>query len=122
MRLGWVIAYSVGLFIASAVALPCWNAFLSESVGRFLTVEQIHVIEYAGLGGLAAFACRKTTRSWRRVLSVGATVAAVGFFDEALQVFLPQRYFQWSDVWLNWLGLAVGAVVGVIGMVRSADA
>lgn len=116
------MAYSAGLIMASAIALPCWNAFLRDSIGRVLTVEQLHVIEYAGLGGIAAFAVR-TVRSWRRVVGLGAAVAAVGFLDEALQVFLPQRYFQWSDVLLNWLGLAVGAVVVVVmGRVRSADA
>ena len=122
MRLGWVIGYSAALFIASAVALPCWNAFLRESIGRVLTIEQLHVIEYAGLGGLAAFAVR-AARLWRTVLGVGAAVVGVGFLDEALQVFLPQRYFQWSDVWLNWVGLAVGTLaVRVWGRVRSADA
>ena len=116
MWLGWVITYSAGLFAASIVALPCWNAFLRDSVGRFLTVEQIHVVEYAGLGGVAAFTCRRATRSWRRIIGLVVLVAAVGFLDEALQVFLPHRYFQWSDVLLNWLGLVVGVtVVGVTG-------
>lgn len=114
MRLGWVIGYSAALFIASAVALPCWNAFLSDSVGRFFTVEQLHVIEYAGLGGLAAFTGRAGAWSWRRVVALGMAVAGVGFLDEALQVLLPQRYFQWSDVLLNWLGLVVGAIPVVI--------
>lgn len=114
MRLGWVIAYSAGLFVASVVALPCWNTFLRDSVGRLLTIEQLHVIEYAGLGALAGFACRGTARSWRRVIGLGMTVVGVGFLDEALQVFLPQRYFQWSDVLLNWAGLAVGAAVVVV--------
>ena len=116
VRLGWVIAYSAGLFVASVLALPCWNAFLRDSVGRFLTVEQIHVVEYAGLGGVAAFTCRRATRSWRRIIGLVVLVAAVGFLDEALQVFLPHRYFQWSDVLLNWLGIVVGVtLVRMIG-------
>ena len=123
MRLGWVIAYSAALFLASAVALPCWNAFLRDSIGRVLTIEQLHVIEYAGLGGLAAFAGRAGAWSWRRFVALGMALAAVGFLDEALQVLLPQRYFQWSDVFLNWTGIAGGAVVvRVMGRVRSADA
>ena len=49
-RRRWLIAYVAGLFLTSALALPCWNAFLRDSLGRFITAEQIHVIEYGGLG------------------------------------------------------------------------
>ena len=114
-RTRWLIAYAAGLFLISAVGLPVWNAFLRDSLGRFLTVEQIHLVEYAGLGAVAVLFLRPAVRPWRAFLRLAGIVAAVGLADEILQFFLPQRFFQWSDVCLNWIGGLAGlAIVGAI--------
>ncbi len=114
-RRRWLIAYAAGLFLISAVGLPVWNAFLDDSLGRVLTIEQIHLVEYAGLGAVAALFLRTTARPWRVCLRLAGIVAAVGLADEILQFVLPQRFFQWSDVFLNWIGGLVGlAIVGAM--------
>ena len=119
LRWRWLIIYAAGLFLISAVGLPVWNAFLGDWLGRFLTVEQIHLVEYAGLGAVAALFLRTTARPWRVFFRLAGIVAAVGLADEILQFFLPQRFFQWSDVLLNWIGGLVGlAIVGVIVRLR----
>lgn len=119
IRWRWLIAYAAGLFLISAVGLPVWNAFLGDSLGRLLTVEQIHLVEYAGLGAVAALFLQRTARPWRVVLRLAGIVAAVGLADEILQFFLPQRFFQWSDVFLNWAGGLIGlTIVGTIVRLR----
>ncbi len=115
IRRRWLIAYAAGLFLISAVGLPVWNAFLGDSLGRVLTVEQIHLVEYAGLGAVAALFLRTAARPWRACMRLAGIVAAVGLADEILQFFLPQRFFQWSDVFLNWIGGLAGlAIVGAV--------
>ena len=119
LRTRWLIAYVAGLLLVSAVGLPVWNAFLGDSLGRFLTVEQIHLVEYAGLGAVAALFLQRTARPWRVVPRLAGIVAAVGLADEILQFFLPQRFFQWSDVFLNWAGGLVSlAIVGTLVRLR----
>ena len=95
-------------------ALPCWNMWLRDSLGRIVTIEQWHVVEYAGLGwlvGLYAESCERPWRTTRRWIIVGALI---GLLDELVQACVPQRVFQWSDVALNELGLLLG--VGVRGL------
>jgi len=103
------------MFGALPLALPCWNDFLRDSVGRVLTVEAIHVVQYGGLGWVGAVYARTiSTVPWRWAL-VGL-LAASGWLDEVVQGRLPQRVFQWSDVGLNWLGLLIGFIIH--GMMR----
>ena len=81
--------------------------------GGLLSVEQVHVVEYALWGWLASLcarAGRDPQRSLRTLVIVGMSI---GFLEERAQVFVPRRFFQWSDVALNWFGLFLG--VGVIG-------
>lgn len=101
------------MFGALPLALPCWNGFLRDSVGRVLTVEAIHVVQYGGLGWVGAVYARTiTTPRWRWALT--ALLVLAGWLDEVVQGWLPQRVFQWSDVGLNWLGLLLGFTIGVM--------
>ena len=110
-----MVAYIIGLFVASALALPCWSACLRGSLGRFLTVKQIHIVEYTGLGGVAVRYLQVAVRPWRSLVSLCGILAMVGFLDELFQGLLPQRFFQWSDVILNWVGTLVGlSLFGVV--------
>ena len=110
-RRRWLIAYVAGLFLTSAAAFPCWNAFLRDSLGRFITAEQLHVIEYAGLGGVAAWYLQATVRPWRTLIGLVGLVGIVGLLDERLQALLPNRFFEWSDVVLNWVGSLLGLLL-----------
>ncbi len=67
-----------------------------------------HFAEYAVLGALlAAFFVRVREPSLLKPLSFGA-FAALG--DETLQLFVPGRSGQLSDVWLDTAGVACGAL------------
>lgn len=110
----WLVASIIGVLLTSTIALPLWNAGLRDTLGRVLTIEQIHLIEYAGLGCVAAFSVNRQASlrwSWGLLIII---VAGVGLADELLQVILPNRVFQWSDVWLNWAGSLFGAALAVI--------
>ena len=90
-------------------ALPCWNAFLKDTLGRVLSIQALHVVEYLGLGLLGAWYRRASEQPRRALIVVLVLVLAVGLADELAQSLLPQRLFEWSDVWLNWCG-GVGGV------------
>jgi hypothetical protein len=101
----WLIGYIVALFAALPIALPCWNNWLLPSLGRFVTVEQIHLLQYTGLGWLAGLSTQTPL----------ILVGIVGLLEEMVQSFLPQRFFQWSDVGLNWGGGLLGLFAVRVG-------
>ncbi|MEM7480445.1 MAG: VanZ family protein [Acidobacteriota bacterium] len=74
--------------------------------------EAFHFLEYGLLGALllAGFALRRPLRpaAW---LAFGAT-AFLGWTDELLQHFVPERFFDWRDVALN-------AFAGLLAIVAS---
>ena len=111
MRARWFVASLIGVVGMSVVALPCWTTFLSRAIGRFVSVEQLHLVQYAWPGGMAALSFTATSRSVRRAVGLGAVVGVVGFADELIQLVLPHRVFQWSDVCLNWSGSLLGFLV-----------
>ena len=92
----------------TSLALPCWQGFLRDSLGRFISIQQIHVGEYLGLGVVAALYLQAAGRPRRMRIGLVGLVAAVGFMDELMQLVLPQRVFDWSDVRLNWAGSLAG--------------
>ena len=105
----WLVGYVAILLGTLPIALLCWNGFLRDSIGRFVTIEQIHLGEYAGLGWFAARYAGADVRPRRAFGIFAGLVAAVGVADELIQGMLPQRVFEWSDIGLNVLG-------GVLGM------
>lgn len=100
--------YVAVLFGTLPFALSCWNGWLQGLIGQFVTVEMIHVGQYIGLGWLATSYARAGECTRRSRIGLGSLVMGVGVGDELVQGYLPQRFFQWSDVWLNWVGLALG--------------
>jgi VanZ family protein len=105
----WLIGYVALLFAMLPLALPCWNAFLRDSVGRFITIEQIHLLQYMGLGALAA-GYVVASRRWAGALGgMALLLLGCGLLDEVVQRWLPQRVFDWTDVFLNWAGGFLGA-------------
>lgn len=109
----WLVGYVAILFGTLPIALPCWNGFLRDSIGRFVTIEQIHLAQYAGLGWFAARYARADARPWRTVGVLLALLAAVGLADELVQGVLPQRFFGWSDIGLNVAGGMLGMMLAV---------
>lgn len=107
----WLTGYLIVLFGTVPIAVPWWNGFLQSWVGRFLTVEAAHVVQYAGLGWVGAVYARTIT-TLRRRWGLAVLLAMAGLLDEMVQGWLPQRVFQWSDVGLNGLGLLLGFTIG----------
>lgn len=107
----WVTVYIVALFGTTLIALPCWNGFLRETLGRWVTIQQIHIGEYMGLGIVVALRQGVSRKRWLHFLSGILLVLMVGFLEELLQGLLPQRYFEWSDVFLNWAGAGLGLLI-----------
>lgn len=103
-----LIGYVVGLLAAVPVALPCWNGFLRAHLESLITVEQIHLLQYLGLGLLAALTVQAERPGVHLRWILIGTTALVGLLDETVQSLLPQRFFQWSDVILNWAGGLLG--------------
>ena len=65
--------------------------------------EKIHLMQYAGMGVIVYNALKVDFGRFDRKLYIlgGAICLAVGFFDEVIQLFLPNRYFDWRDVLIN---------------------
>ena len=107
-RLQWRFVGYISLsFVTLPFVLPVWNRVLVNSIGRFVSVEQLHVVQFSVLGWLAGryagtFA---GVRGWLGLTLLGGVL---GLLDEALQRWLPGRFFDWADVGLNVAGLALG--------------
>lgn len=109
-----MLGYVAVLLGTLPLALPCWNLWLADSLGRWVTIQQIHLAEYAGLGIFAAAYARAGCRPWRTRALLMGVLAAVGTTDELLQGMLPQRFFEWSDVGMNLVGGAGGMLAAEI--------
>ncbi len=103
-----LIGYIALLFGTLPVAYPIGTTYLRDSVGRFITVEQIHFVEYIGLGVLTSLYARTQDQSRRTFPLVIGLLGILGLLDETVQASLPNRFFQWSDVGLNWAGSLLG--------------
>lgn len=110
----WLIGYLLVLFGTLPLALPCWNRWLVNRIGRVVTIEQVHVAQYLLLGWLAALYVEATSAS-RRIrpwLAVLLLVGIAGLLDELVQGRLPQRVFDWADVFLDWSSGVLGIFLG----------
>jgi len=68
-------------------------------------VDKVHMIEYAVLSILLYNALKiDVDRFDIKLYIIGSLVCLVaGSVDEALQWVMPDRYFDWRDIWLNFL-------------------
>lgn len=102
----------VGLYVAAIFRLSAIPGLTVP--GEFELRDKLaHLLEYAGLAGLAWRAARAqwpAVAAARTALVVGCAVAAVGAADEVFQSFVPMRE---SSV-LDWLADASGAAIAVI--------
>lgn len=104
-----------------------WQAYLLLSlvVGLFLLqffnihlfVERIHLLEY----GLFYILWFRVFRHFFSPITVyGATLGftmSVGFLEELIQHLLPNRHFDWNDIYLNVSGIVLG-ILGVAILMR----
>ena len=63
--------------------------------------ERFHLAEYGLLSYLTFRACRLDA-SYGASLAIGLVIASLlGAGDEFIQWSLPNRVFEWKDIWLN---------------------
>jgi VanZ family protein len=63
--------------------------------------ESIHFIEYGVLSVLFFHALSFRLTDWSIYFAAALLTGLVGTFDEVIQWFTPQRYFDFRDIWLN---------------------
>ena len=72
--------------------------------------EKVHLLEYGILAVLIYRALRCDCSPWVALAWAQMLTSLLGFGDEGIQYFLPNRYFEWKDVGLN----AVSAVLALL--------
>ena len=97
------------------VALGVAGAYLIAFLRLTIPEERSHLIEYSVVALLIYEALSERKRQGRRVpmpavLAVAAT-ALLGWLDEAIQLFLPDRVYDLRDVGFN----ALAGVMAVVG-------
>lgn len=72
--------------------------------------ERIHFFEYGILGMLILRSSLRTMPEsrWAGAGVAALVLAAIGSGDELIQYLLPNRVFDWHDIWFNVLGGALG--------------
>jgi len=75
-----------------------------------IPAEKIHFIEYGFLGILVFKALPERTLLY--VIAGFVFTTLTGFVDEVIQYFLPNRVFDWRDVWINAISGALGLWAG----------
>ncbi|HEY88338.1 MAG TPA: VanZ family protein [Thermoflexia bacterium] len=94
--------------------LPLTSSPVGEKVGTHLLISIWgNICVFVPLGMAVALALSTYSRRW--VLLWG-TLAGFGLSAsvELAQLFIPSRYTDWRDLWLNTLGALLGAVAGVV--------
>ena len=75
-------------------------------------VERVHFIEYAVLGLLISH--EVDVRTLRRFIYTGCLITLIGTIDEIIQWFLPNRFGDMRDVFMNSVGGLSGLWLGRI--------
>ncbi len=90
---------------------------------RMTIPERSHLIEYSVLAAFIYAALTERKSNGRRVpvppLLAVLTAAGIGAFDEFIQIFLPDRVFDTTDIFFNFLASLMAVTASVIlGWVR----
>lgn len=105
-RLGWKTA---GAVLGVGVVYVWLITWLSQS-----PAERFHLAEY-GLLSLLTYRAFRVDVDHHRAVVLGVVAAAlIGAGDEMIQWALPNRVFEWKDVWLNAGSSVLGMVLVVL--------
>lgn len=104
----------------SGAVLALVNGFF-ESVGLPLQLSEhfvrkaAHFAEYFGLGAVALATLRQYTARWRPHLALPLFYClVVPLCDESIQLLVPGRSGQISDVWLDFAGALTGLAAAAL--------
>lgn len=87
---------------------------LPVSIGHGLVRKLAHMLEFALLGvlwELALVTRVRGHRSWYSVQCACSLCLLTAMMDETIQVFVPGRGSQVTDVWIDFAGACVGVLV-----------
>ena len=107
----WLIALSMLMYAAGTMTAQ-------------FPQERLHYVGYGLLAGLLYAGWKNTASAsteetaqhsgWIRPALLALVVgSAIGLLDELLQILWPRRYFDWADVEINVLAVAVGVLVAI---------
>ncbi len=88
-------------------------AILSEKLIA-LPIEHVHFLKFGALAFFLFYSQTEQTPLSTRLVQAASTAAVVGFLEETLQLFVPNRYFDWRDIALNWCGSGFGTLLAWI--------
>ncbi len=87
---------------------------VSEALIEF-PIERIHFLKYNLLAICSYFAQDENTMSRRRLILSVVFTGAVGTLEETFQKMLPDRFFDYRDISLNWLSAWCGGLYAMVG-------
>ena len=110
------------------VGLAAGAVYLMLFLRMGIPEERTHLIEYTVVAALIYAALRERNKAGGQVarpaLIALAMAVAIGFFDEVIQFFLPNRVFDWIDVGFNTLAalLAIATSAALVKLQSSGEA
>ncbi len=95
---------TAALFIFAPVAMYSLSALLVD-----FPIERMHLLKYGLLSALIYFA-RSCGTETRRFLVALLVTATIGIGEEISQIWIPERRFDFRDLWLNVVSALNGAL------------
>ena len=92
------------------LAICCFFIFTKITIPE----ERIHFVEYGIMAGLIYRAVSIDVKNVNAYILACVLNALLGWVDEIIQYFLPNRYFDWHDVLFNALGGILGLMIVAI--------
>ncbi|MCB0360052.1 MAG: VanZ family protein [Bdellovibrionales bacterium] len=98
--------------LLGAALILAMGWFVSEQF-TVASSERFHIMKYGLLALALSFSFPSLERP--RAIAVGFLLAfALGSSEECIQIFDPERYFDWRDIVLNGFGALTGSVLALL--------
>ena len=103
------VLYGVSLFAVSVADPPAGGLAPTGPLGLVAVDKWLHVLGYAALTLLIAYAVWPSTTRWLAL--PGALALGYGVVIEVVQAFVPARSFSVADLGANAVGVALAAAL-----------
>jgi VanZ family protein len=113
----WVLLASMTWVLLSPQPAALGEGMFDQEAS-FVVSKSIHIVAYGTLSALVGWL---PALSWQRV-ALWVLLAIHGCLTEYLQMFIPGRYSSLRDVFVNWVGLALGVALVLLVFRRSRSA
>jgi VanZ family protein len=97
-----------GYIVAISVLAIAFGYLILHSLVTF-PIEAAHLVKFAPLGFLLFWGSQALSLKTRLLWSLALGIA-VGTGEETLQLFIPDRFFDWKDLAFNALSAALGSI------------